>query len=129
MSHANHQSTYFLYKLPYVCKALTSLASCSSPGKKAVASAENLSSGSVMFSRCLRSFISGGAMLLRLLFVSLYIQCIISLTCRIQTYLYNRHQHTNWYYEVLKKNKQTEEEKYWLITLLVLHVLMDWWEH
>lgn len=57
----------------YVYRAFGSLASCSSPGEKAVANAENLSSGSVMLSKCFRSFISFGAMLLMLLFVVLYI--------------------------------------------------------
>lgn len=54
-----------------MCKAFGSLASCSSPGEKAVANAENRSSGSMMFSKYLSSFISFGAMLLRLLFVTL----------------------------------------------------------
>lgn len=64
-------------------KALGSLASCSSPGEKAVAKAENRSSGSVMFSKCFSSFISFGAIVLRLLFVVLYNWYIISFTCII----------------------------------------------
>lgn len=52
--------------------ALGSLAWWSSPGENAVARAENRSSGSVMLSKYLRSLISLGVMLLRLLFVALY---------------------------------------------------------
>lgn len=62
-------------------RALGFLASCSLPGEKAVANAENRSSGSMMFSKYLSSFISFGAMPLRLLFVALYRQYIMSLTC------------------------------------------------
>lgn len=65
--------------------ALRSLASGSLPGEKAVANAENRSSGSVMFSKYLSNFISLGAMLLRLLFVALYRQYIMSLTCTYMT--------------------------------------------
>lgn len=64
-----------------MCNALGSFGSCSSPGEKAVANAENRSSGSVMFSKYFSNFISFGAMLLRLVFVALYIRYIMSLTC------------------------------------------------
>lgn len=59
-------------KLTHVYKAFGSFCSLPSPGEKAVAKAENRSSGSTMFSKCFNSFISLGAMLLRLLFVALY---------------------------------------------------------
>ncbi|KAF1861873.1 hypothetical protein Lal_00026348 [Lupinus albus] len=42
----------------HVYKASGSLASFPSPGEKAVANAENRSSGSIMLSKCLSSFIS-----------------------------------------------------------------------
>lgn len=59
-------------KLSYVYITFWSFTSWSSPGQKAVAIAENLSSGSMMFSKYFNSFISLGAMFLRLLFVALY---------------------------------------------------------
>lgn len=58
------------------------LISCSSPGEKAVANAENRSSGSVMFSKYFSSLISFGTILLKLLCVALYIRYIISFTCK-----------------------------------------------
>lgn len=80
--HPNKEGQDFGSKSPsYVCNALGSLASCSLPGEKAVANAENRSSGSMMFSKYLSSFISFGAMLLRLFFVALYRRYIMSLTC------------------------------------------------
>ena len=67
----------------YVYIAFGCLISCSSPGEKAVANAENRSSGSVMFSKYFRSLISWGTILLKLLCVALYIRYIISFTYKI----------------------------------------------
>lgn len=74
-----------LQMLAYLYKASRLLGSCSFSGEKAEASAENRSSGSVMFSRYFNSFISLGAMLLRPFFVVLYIWYIMSLTCKSQS--------------------------------------------
>lgn len=71
-------------KLTHVYIAFGSLASLPSPGAKAVAKAENRSSGSTIFSKCFNSFISFGAMLLRLLLVALYNRYIISFTYIIE---------------------------------------------
>ena len=69
----------------HVYMTSASLVSRSFPGQKAVARAENRSSGSTMFSKYLSSLISGGAIVFRLFCVALYICRIISLACQRTT--------------------------------------------
>lgn len=95
-------STVWKDMLYYVYIAFGCLISCSSPGEKAVASAENRSSGSVMFSKYFSSLISCGTILLKLLCVALYIRYIISFTCK-KIALYGLHESMHQWIEKMER--------------------------